>query len=125
MTICPLRATTGTPLTSMLTVLSLISSSSGRVVELLDDAAPAVVDHVLELVAEVLEEALHRPRGGVAERADGVALDAARDVDQQLQVVPVALPGHDPADHAVHPAGAFAARRALAARLTLIEAAQA
>src|SRR5690348_9363472 len=87
-----------------------------------DNAAATVVDHVFELVAEVLEEALHRPRGGVAERADGVALDAARDVDQQLQVVLVALPRHDPADHAVHPASAFAARRALTAGFTLVEA---
>ena len=53
---------------------------------IVDDAAAAVVDHVFELVAEVLEEALHRPRGGIAERADGVAFDAARDVDQQLQI---------------------------------------
>ena len=46
----------------------------------------AVVDHVLELVTEVLQEALHRPRGGIAERADGVAFDAVRHIEQQAQL---------------------------------------
>src|SRR5688572_6229809 len=71
---------------------------------IVDDAATAVVDHVFELVAEVLEEALHWPRRGITERANGVALDATGHVDQQLQVLLLALPGHDPADHSVHPA---------------------
>ncbi len=56
-----------------------------------DDAATAVLDHVLELVPEVLHEALHRPRGRVAERADGVAFDLVRDVDQHVEVVLDAL----------------------------------
>ena len=59
------------------------AATDGSVV---DDAAALVLDHVLELVAEVLDEALHRPRGGVAERADRVAFDLVRDVDEHVDV---------------------------------------
>src|SRR6185295_12917309 len=90
--------------------------------EVLDDAPAAVVDHVLELVPEVLEEALHRPRRRIAERADGVTFDAIRHIEQQAQLLAPALAGDDALQQAVHPAGAFAARRALAARLRHIEA---
>ena len=61
----------------------------------LDDAAAAVLDHVFELVAEMLQEALHRPRGGVAERADRVAFDLVRDVDQHVEVFAAPLPCED------------------------------
>src|SRR5512139_713317 len=93
MSIWPLRACSGLPSTSMLTRSSLIRSVSGVFLRSgrgprlgADDAAPAVGDHVLELVAEALHEALHRPRRCVAERADGVALDLVGDADQQVQV---------------------------------------
>ena len=41
-----------------------------------DQEAP-VDDRVLEFVPVMAQEALHRPRGGFAERADGVAFDLA------------------------------------------------
>ena len=41
---------------------------------------------VLELVPVMLDEALHRPRRGVAERADRVPFDLVRDVDQHVDV---------------------------------------
>ena len=44
----------------------------------------AVLDALLDHRAEVAQEALHGPRGGVAERADGAALDLLRDVEQQV-----------------------------------------
>src|SRR5690606_23237377 len=121
--ISPLRASSGTPLTSILTVSSLMFRyASRRDAQVLDDAAPAVLDHVLELVPEVLQEALHRPGGRVPERADRVALDLVRDVHEHVQIRPRALAFDDSGQHAPEPAGAFAARRALAARLRHVEA---
>ena len=77
--------------------------------------AVAVLDHVFELVPVMLHEALHRPRRRVAERADRMPFDLVGDVDQHVEVGLLALPCEDALDHAVHPAGAFAARGALAA----------
>src|SRR5512139_3172707 len=122
MIIAPLRALTGTPSTSMLTRSSLIPSC--RAAARLDDAV-AVLDVMLELVPEVSDETLHRPRGRVAERADGVAFDVVGDADQQVHVFHAALAGEDAPQRAVQPAGALAARRALAARLHVVEARQA
>src|SRR5213082_4057051 len=88
MSISPLRAFTGTPSISILTRSSAMLMSgrrSGRHPRprsVAHDAAATVIDHVFELVPVVPEEALHRPGRGVAECADGVPLDAVRDVQQ-------------------------------------------
>src|SRR5690606_40527720 len=105
----------------MLTVSSLISSSLRRAVQRRADAAPAVVDHVLELVAEVLQEALHRPCGRVAERTDRMPFDLVRDVHQDVEIGARRLAFGDPREHPIEPAGAVAARRALAAGVRGIE----
>src|SRR5215467_6607662 len=128
MTVSPLCACTGTPSTTMLTRSSAMSVSvcarSGRLRPLAvgHEAPSAVIDHVLELVTVVLEEALHRPGRGVAEGADGVPLDVVRDIEQQSQLLAARLPGEHALEHAVHPAGALAAGRALPARLRHVEA---
>src|SRR5579871_3564082 len=127
MIIWPLRPVTATPSTSRLTRswlmrASVPAGSRGAPRWIVDQAASAVVDHVLELVAVVLQEALHRPRRGVTEGADRVALDAVRDVEQQVEVRALGLPGQDLEDQPVHPAGALAAGRALAAGLGAVEA---
>src|ERR1700761_1733448 len=128
MIIWPFLACTGMPLTSMLTISSAMSLGSLRRQALtgpgsaIDQGAALVLDHVLELVAKMLDEALHRPRRGIAECADGVPLDAVRHIDQQGHVLGAALAVDDPAQHAIHPAGALAARRALAAGLGHVEA---
>src|SRR6476661_11227060 len=79
------------------------------------------VDARLDLVTEMRDQALDRPRRRIAERAYGVALDLLGDFQQHidLALVGAALghPGQDPP----HPAGALAARRALAAALVLVE----
>src|SRR5690348_5847311 len=80
---------------------------------------------VLELVPEIREERLHRPRGGFAERADGVPFDLARDGFQPMQVFRRPTARDDARQHAMHPAGAFAARRALAAGFHVVELADA
>src|SRR5208283_4352668 len=90
----------------------------------LDDRTAAVFDHVLKLVPVVLEEALHRPRGRIAQRADRVALDAIGDIHQQPQILAAPLAGEDALQHPIQPARAFAARRALAAGLRRVEARQ-
>src|SRR5262245_21459478 len=89
------------------------------------DHAGLVFDVVGELVAEVLEHALHRHRGGIAERADGATLDVVGHRVEQREVFRATLAVLDAIDHAPQPAGAFAARRALAAALVLVEVGQA
>src|SRR5215472_8232665 len=121
MTVSPLCACTGTPSTTMFTRSSAMSVSvrarSGRLrSQAIGHQAPsAVIDHVLELVTVVLEEALHRPRRGIAKGADGVPLDVVGHVEQQAQLLAARLPGEHPLQHAVHPASALAAGGALSA----------
>src|SRR5690242_9264782 len=84
-----------------------------------------VRDMVLELGAEVRDEALHRQRGRVAECADRASLDVVRDVRQHVEVLGATVAVLDAIDHPPHPAGALATRRALAARLFEVEVRQA
>src|SRR5581483_6346530 len=81
----------------------------------------APIDAGLDLAAEVADEPLHRPGCSVAECADGMALDARRHVVEQVDLVLLGLSPLHPPQHAPHPAAAFAARRALAAALVLVE----
>src|ERR1700733_7031321 len=92
MIIWPLRAFNGTPLTSMLTVSSAIPLSRHRrtpvqVRRTFRDGAALVLDHVLKFRPEVFQEALHRPRRGVAQGADRVTFDAIRHIQQQPQIL--------------------------------------
>src|SRR6202165_1064565 len=45
-----------------------------------------LVDAPFDLRAEVAQQALHRPRRAVAERADGVALDLLGDLEQHVDL---------------------------------------
>ena len=86
MIIWPLRAFSGTPLTSILTRSSLIVAPlCRRRRQPFDDRTALMLDHVLKLMPEVLQETLHRPRGRIAQRANGVALDAVGDIEQQVR----------------------------------------
>ena len=71
--------------------------------------------------AEMPDQALDRPRRRVAQRADRVAFDLPRHLLQRIDFVRRRAAfdhaGHDPP----HPAGAFAARRALAAAFVHVE----
>src|SRR5512141_3026237 len=123
MSIAPLRAFTGTPSTSMLTSSWLMSRSSlgsRRAAARLDEAV-GVLGVMFELVPVMADEALHRPRGSVAERADGVALDLVGDVDEHVDIGLPALPRQNPLERAFQPAGAFTARSALATGFHVIE----
>ena len=72
----------------------------------------------LEVRAELREEAEHRPRRGVAERADRVAGDAVRDRSRAARCRRACrCPSATRRADLLEPAGALAARRALTARL--------
>src|SRR5262252_1464764 len=113
-TVLPPGTCTWRPSISRLTVV-LIGSDVVR------NETALVVDVVLELVAEVLDEALHRQRSGVAERADRPSGDVVGDREQEIEVLVLALAALDPIHHPPQPAGALAARRALPAGLLEVE----
>src|SRR5262245_18276259 len=69
---------------------------------------------VLELGPELRDVGLDRPGRCVREDAAGLAFDIARDADQVVQILQVALALGDSANHALLPARPFTAGRALA-----------
>src|SRR3546814_4039178 len=69
----------------------------------------------------MLDQALDRPRRGVAERADGVAFDLLGHVEQRVDLADVGIAGAQAFHHAPHPAGALAARGALATAFMLVD----
>src|ERR1700736_2422088 len=113
-TVVPCGTSTWIPsMVSFGMTLSLRGAPCGGVAVLLDAA--------LHLRAEMADQPLHGPCRGIAQRADGVAFDLEGDLEQHVDL----LDGGIALDHALHPpphpAGAFAARRALAAALMLVE----
>src|ERR1044071_7746915 len=68
-------------------------------------------DVVHKLVAEMLDEAFHRQRRGVAEGADRAAGDVVGDVVEERQVLHAAAALLDAMHDPVEPAGALAAGR--------------
>src|SRR5260370_9919022 len=77
------------------------------------------VEGPLERRTEMPDQALDRPRGSVAERANRVTLDLGGDFEQQPDLALGGAPFGHAGEHAPHPAGALAAGRALAAALVL------
>src|SRR5688572_11452263 len=75
----------------------------------------------LEVAAEVAQQALNGPGGGVRKSADRLALHLGRHVLEHRQVVLAPLTALDALEDLVQPAGALAALRALAARLVAEE----
>src|SRR4029450_9708480 len=102
MTVLPLLTCTGLPSTSRFT----IAICGSHVVR---HQASLVVDVILELVAKVLDEAFHRQRRGVAERADRAPGDVVRHRHQYVEVLVPPLAVLDAIDHAPQPSRAFAA----------------
>ncbi len=74
-----------------------------------------------DLGPEMADQALDRPGGGIAERADRVAFHLLGHIEQHVDFALLGFAAHQPLHHAPHPAGAFAARRALAAAFMLVE----
>mmetsp|Transcript_29325 Transcript_29325/g.50220 ORF Transcript_29325/g.50220 Transcript_29325/m.50220 type:complete len:387 (+) Transcript_29325:480-1640(+) len=78
----------------------------------------------LNLRPEGADESLHGPRGRVAQGADRVAFDLIGELLEHVDLLELGV-ARDEAVHDVgHPRGALAARRALAARLVLVELGQ-
>src|SRR3972149_6962139 len=100
-------------------------AGSGEIAAGLAHHAALVFDVILEFVAEVLDETFHRHRRRIPEGADGAPGDVVGHVAEQIQVLLPPLAVFDAVDHAVHPAGALAAGRALAAGFFEIEIRQA
>src|SRR5215831_13456171 len=109
-------------LTESVVVCTVITKSpgpggrGGRV-----EGAAAFLLMLHDLVPEVLDRGGNRRGHGVTERAECPADDVLADVEQLVQVLLGALAVLDPLDHPHHPVGALPARRALPARLVLVE----
>src|SRR6266702_6382348 len=87
--------------------------------------AALVVDVILEFAAEVLDEALHRQRRRIAQRADGAPGDVVGDVREKVEIFISSFAVLDPVHHPVQPPCAFAAGRALAAGFLEVKVRQA
>src|SRR3954465_2072740 len=85
------------------------------------ERASAVVDVLLELLAESVDVARHRHRRRVPERAEALTEDAVADVEQQVEVALLRRPVLERVEDLHYPARADAARRALTARLVHVE----
>src|SRR5687767_8911176 len=96
-----------------------ISGSLGR-----EAAGLPLGDAPFHLRAEMADQALDRPGRRVAQGADRVALDLLGDVVQHIDLLDARVTLDHAFQHPPHPAGALAARRALAAALVLVEVAQ-
>src|SRR3546814_5054655 len=62
--------------------------------------AAILADTAFDFRAEMLDQPLDRPCGGVAERTDGVAFDLLGDVEQSVDLADVGVAGAQPLHHA-------------------------
>src|ERR687897_1093736 len=79
----------------------------------------------LELVPELLDTADDWSGAGIAQHTDRLARHVVRQIEQQLEVLLLALTGEDPLEDPRGPGGAFPALGALSARFVGVEASQA
>src|SRR3977135_3468372 len=94
-TVAPFATSTGLPSTSIFSMAG--QSYVGR------HEASLVVDVVLEFVAEMLDEALHRQRPGRPQRADRAPRDIVGHRRQPVEVFVAALSVFDAVHHAPEP----------------------
>src|ERR1700719_1311625 len=111
-TVLPPATATALPSTSRFNIL--VSDIAGNQTLL-------VIDVILELVAQMLDEALDRQRGGVSQRAYGAAGAVVGPGEQKVEVFVPALPVLDAVAHAPQPSSPLAAWRTLTAGLLEIE----
>src|SRR5690606_17965374 len=71
-------------------------------------ARPVLADAILDLLAEMPDQALRRPARGAAQGADGVALDRGRDCHRQVVLGGIGLAHRQALQLPPHPAGALA-----------------
>src|SRR5262249_44147251 len=130
-------ASTSTVRSSMVTLGTVASASTFRArraragtrargeIAPFGERASALLDVAGGLVAEALDQRLHRPDGGVAQGAERVAAHVLADRQQELPVARAPLAVLDAAEQQLHPVGPLAAGGALAARLVIEELGQA
>jgi hypothetical protein len=82
---------------------------------------PEHLDPLLHLRTEMPHETLDGPCGGVAEGADGAALDLLGDLEQHVDLTDVGPAGLEAVHHVHHPGRALTTGRALVAGLVLVE----
>src|SRR5580765_791934 len=85
------------------------------------ERTPALVEVRHELGSELLDIAGNGDRRRLAERAQALAVDPVADVEEKVELGLLRLARLEPAQDLRHPARAFPTRRALAARLVLVE----
>src|SRR5258705_1081390 len=78
-----------------------------------------------EFAPKLLDPTYDRSRDGVGEHADRLARLVLGEIEEQVEVFGLALPRQDPLHDLGRPGSAFAALRALRARLVCVEACQA
>src|SRR5512143_3378297 len=111
-TVLPFGTCTALPSISMFSIEDSCDRIACRSYVRRNDALP-VLDVVLELAAEVLDEALHRQCCRVAERADRPSRNVVRDRGEDIEILRAPLAVLDAVDHPPHPARSLAAGRAL------------
>ena len=84
-------------------------------------AGPLMFDPVLDLVPEMADQALDRPRGRITQCTNRVAFDLFGNVEQHVNFLNLGLALHQTIHDAHHPACAFAAWRALTTAFVLVE----
>merc|ERR1712216_665963 len=113
------------PSTTMLQIACIISTSAPQPSALslrLQHASRLVLcDALLNHRPEIADESLHRPGSGIAECADGVALDLPRDLLKHVDFTRRSVADGEALEDVVHPHAALAARRALPTALVLEE----
>lgn len=72
-------------------------------------------------LTEVPQQSLHRPRGGISQCADRVSLDFLGQLLEHLNLALMRPTDDEAVHHLLKPGGALTARRALTARLVLVE----
>src|SRR4051812_38803345 len=87
----------------------------------LAERTPALVEVRHELGPELLDIAGNGDRRRLAERAQALAVDPVADVEEEVELGLQRLARLEPAQDLRHPARPLPARRALAARLVLVE----
>src|ERR1051325_5329676 len=90
----PFGAATSLPSMVRLTVFSAMSVLLRSV---------AVLACLFKFTAVLGDEGFHAPGGGVAERADRLAVNVVGDVPKQIHVFGPAVPMLDPMQHLLHP----------------------
>src|SRR3546814_13069583 len=125
---CSHACSTDVPGSTSISIPSIVSLGMGGVPLLGGDTVRGVAifaDPALHLRAEVADQTLDRPGGGISEGADRVAFDLPRDVEEHVDLLRAGVALHHPLHDPEKPACALAAGRALPAALMHVEMRQA